>query len=250
MVFGQRGIAFLGPGVRLIAYIIISQHPPYGLLVVAFILAGFGNGLEDAAWNAWIGNMQNANEILGFLHGFYGLGGTLSPLIATSMIVKAHLHWYTFYYLMIGAAVIELAFALTVFWAETGKKYRDANPRTTGKQGGRTIEALRNKVTWICAVFLLVYVGIEVALGGWVVVFERNIRHAAPFAAGMSATGYWLGITLGRVVLGFVTPKIGEKLAILVHVISLYATPSRSNKNHRWLSYQIPTYYISFNAKF
>lgn len=32
----------------------------------------------------------------------------------------------------------------------------------------------------------------------------------------MSATGFWLGITVGRVILGFVTPRIGEKLAIMV----------------------------------
>ena len=69
MTLGQRGVAYIAPGVRLVGYIIIAQHPPYAVLVLAFILAGFGNGLEDAAWNAWIGNMQNANEVLGFLHG-------------------------------------------------------------------------------------------------------------------------------------------------------------------------------------
>jgi len=45
--------------------------------------------------------MENANELLGFLHGAYGLGATISPLIATSMITKGQLQWYTFYYLMV-----------------------------------------------------------------------------------------------------------------------------------------------------
>ncbi len=101
MKFGQRGIALIAPGAHLLAYIIICVHPPYPVLVLAFLLAGFGNGVADAAWNAWIGNMANANEILGFLHGFYGLGGTLSPLIATTMITKGDLPWYSFYYLMV-----------------------------------------------------------------------------------------------------------------------------------------------------
>ena len=49
-----------------------------------------------------IGNMANANEVLGFLHGFYGLGAVLSPLIATTMITKGQrLSWYTFYYVMV-----------------------------------------------------------------------------------------------------------------------------------------------------
>lgn len=32
----------------------------------------------------------------------------------------------------------------------------------------------------------------------------------------MTATGFWLGITVGRLILGFVTPRIGEKLSIAV----------------------------------
>ena len=216
MKLGQRGIAFIGPGVRLLAYIMISQHPPYPVLVILFMIAGYGNGLEDGAWNAWIGDMQNANEVLGFLHGAYGLGGTLSPLIATTMITKGHLSWYSFYYIMIGLQAGELIGAVNAFWHESGKKFRVDHPRTEDAKGGRTKEALKSRVIWICAAFLLIYVGIEVSIGGWVVTFMINIRHSTPFAAGMAETGFWLGITLGRVILGFVTPRIGEKLAILV----------------------------------
>lgn len=46
--------------------------------------------------------MDSANEVLGFLHGFYGVGAVLSPLIATTMITKGQrLPWYTFYYVMV-----------------------------------------------------------------------------------------------------------------------------------------------------
>lgn len=228
MKIGQRGIAIIGPGAHLIAYTVIAVHPPYPVLVVVFILAGFGNGIEDAAWNAWIGDMASANEILGFLHGFYGLGATLSPLIATTMITKADLGWYTFYYVMIGGAAIELAASSAAFWPETGAKFRAANPRTTDKKGGRTKEALSNRVTWICSLFLLAYVGVEVALGGWIVTFMIQVRQGTPFASGMSATGFWLGITVGRVILGFVTPRLGEKLAITVRTTQTsYAHPTR-----------------------
>jgi MFS family permease len=99
--FGQRGAAFLAPFCHLCAYIGIALHPPYPVLVVVFILAGFGNGLEDAAWNAWLGNMANSNEVLGFLHGSFGLGAVLSPLAATSLITKSGWAWYQFYYLMV-----------------------------------------------------------------------------------------------------------------------------------------------------
>lgn len=221
MRLGRRGIAFLGPGIRVISYTVTCLHPPYAVMVIFFILAGFGNGLEDAAWNAWIGNMKNPNEVLGVLHGFYGLGATLSPLIATTMVTKANLQWYTFYYVMLGAAGIELVAAITAFWTDTGSIYRKANPRTKEETGSRMRVALNNRVTWVCAVFLLVCVGIEVAISGWVVVFMMKVRHAAPFAAGMGETGYWLGLTVGRVVLGFVTGRLGEMTAVFVCPISL-----------------------------
>ena len=107
--FGQRGVAFLSPGCHLLAYIVIAVHPPYPVLVVIFAIAGFGSGLEDAAWNAWVGNMANPNEVLGFLHAFYGLGATLSPLIATSMITKGGLPWYVFYYLMVSSGFSQVS---------------------------------------------------------------------------------------------------------------------------------------------
>jgi hypothetical protein len=75
--FGQRGVATVAPLCHLISYIIISVHPPYPVLVVMFIFVGFGNGLEDAAWCAWIGNM------------------------ASAMVSKAGLEWYAFYYIMV-----------------------------------------------------------------------------------------------------------------------------------------------------
>jgi fucose permease len=218
MKFGQRGVAIIGPSTRLAAYVIMSQHPPYPVLVLCFVLAGYGNGLEDAGWNAWVGNMQNANEVLGFLHGAYGLGGTLAPLLATSLITKVHWGWWTFYYFMFGAVATELVFASWAFWGATGQVFRDSHPNTSKGKGSRTKEALNSRIVWICAAFLLVYVGIEVSLGGWVVSFMINIRNVGNFDAGISTTGYWAGITAGRVILGFITTRIGEKEAILIYI--------------------------------
>jgi fucose permease len=99
--FGQRGVAIIGPSCHLISYIVLAAHPPYPVLVVIFILVGFGNGLIDAGWCAWIGNMANANEVSGFLQACYALGATVSPLMSTAMFTKGGLPWYTFYYLMV-----------------------------------------------------------------------------------------------------------------------------------------------------
>ena len=47
MRFGQRGIAMIGPACRVIAYLVSSLHPPYPVLVISYILAGFGNGVTS-----------------------------------------------------------------------------------------------------------------------------------------------------------------------------------------------------------
>lgn len=115
-----------------------------------------------------------------------------------------------------------MACTLAAFWSADKHDFRKRTAYNTSdrKKDDRLKQALFSKiaarVTWLCSAFLLGYVGTEVALGGWVVTFMIRVRDGGAFASGMTATGFWIGITVGRVVLGFVTPRIGEKLAIIV----------------------------------
>lgn len=119
-------------------------------------------------------------------------------------------------------AGVELGVCLACFWESTGAVFRKATVRSAGDEGrkGGLRQALFRRpsarITWICAIFLLGYVGIEVALGGWIVTFMMRVRNGSRFASGMTATGFWLGITVGRVILGFITPRVGEKISITV----------------------------------
>ncbi|KAM0554667.1 hypothetical protein ACHAPJ_006736 [Fusarium lateritium] len=216
---GQRGVAILGPVCRLIAYIPVALHPPFPSLPCFMLFTGFGNGVQDSGYNAWIGNMQRANELLGFLHGAYGLGGTIGPLIASAMITEGHLEWYTFFYIMIGLVAIELIVGTAAFWGATGEEYRRRVRFEHGKNRATTRMAMNKSITWIVAAFLLGYVAAEVSLGGWIVTFMLRVRHAKPFLAGLTVTLFWLGLTLGRVILGFITERVGEKTAIMVYLM-------------------------------
>ncbi|KAL4887680.1 MFS general substrate transporter [Aspergillus karnatakaensis] len=223
MTIGQRGIAILAPACHLIAYIICCVHPPYPALVVAYIFAGTANGIHEAAWNAYLGNMQNSGEILGLLHGLYGVGAVISPLIATNLITRAHVGWYTFYYFMIGISAISAILCPLTFWRFTGAAYRKSREGSDDAQGGLRDALFTRKaarVSWLCAFLLLLYVGVEVTVGGWIVTLMLEVRHADAFPSGMTATGFWLGITVGRMVLGFVTSRIGEKLATAIYIIA------------------------------
>ncbi|KAL4804025.1 major facilitator superfamily domain-containing protein [Aspergillus unguis] len=235
--FGRRGIALLSPGCHLVAYIVNCVHPPYPVLVVSFIFAGLGNGLADSAWNAWIGNMQDSNQMLGLLHGLYGAGAVMAPLVSTALITEAGVGWFYFYYIMVACAAIELATCLWAFWDSDAAAFRDEQALTSSsstpnssteptsedqEQGGIRRALFSRKyarATWLLAFFLLGYVGVEVAIGGWVVTFLMRVRNGREFASGMGSTGYWLGITVGRIVLGFVTPRVGEKLGIAIYLV-------------------------------
>ncbi|KAF8461377.1 major facilitator superfamily domain-containing protein [Kalaharituber pfeilii] len=217
---GRRGVGFFGSMCHGVSYVIMALHPPYPTLVVVMCLAGFGSGCIDAAWNSYIGVMDKSNEILGLLHGMYGLGAVLSPIIATTLITRGN-PWYTFYYLMIGLAAIAAIFSVLTFWTETGTQYRADHTPVAGRttHGGRTREALKHKTTWLISGFLWIYVGAEVALGGWIVTFMLRIRNSTPFDSGMVSAGFWIGLTVSRFTLGWLTGRWGEKKMVTIYLI-------------------------------
>ncbi|KAI1624515.1 major facilitator superfamily domain-containing protein [Exophiala viscosa] len=271
VVYGQRGVAWIMSVSHLVGYTAICVHPPYPVLVVVYIVVGFGNGLGDSAWNAWIGDMANANEILGFLHGFYGLGGALSPLVATTVVTKKHSpwHWYEFYYLMVGAAAIEVVVLVGAFWKADGPAYRAQRSPASGDEAvddaetglgepqqrtllnklspfgkrekgkSETVEAIKNKTTILTSLFLLIYVGAEVSIGGWIVTFMLRVRHGPAFGSGMTSTGFWLGVTVGRFLLGFVTERLfkSERWAVATYLVCSVAAELVS-----WL---VDNFYVS-----
>ncbi|KAL5621230.1 hypothetical protein BROUX41_006700 [Berkeleyomyces rouxiae] len=216
--FGQFGVAALGPLLHTAGFLPLVFHPPYPVLPVAMFISGLGSGVQDSAWNAWAGNMQNSNELLGIIHGVYGLGGTVGPLIATAMLTKADCPWWYFFYLMLGFSAIEIPINMWAFWGQSGRVHRESMQAVDDGLRVSTKRILSRPLTWLISIFLLGYVGVEISLGGWITTFMMEVRHAEPFLAGISTTFYWLGITLGRFILGFATSRIGEKLAITIYL--------------------------------
>ncbi|CAI0644209.1 unnamed protein product [Colletotrichum noveboracense] len=221
---GQRGLAVFCGSAHAISAVISILHPPFPVLIVSFMIAGLGNGLSDAAWNAWIGGLDRSNELLGFLHAAYGVGGIISPLIATAMIARASMPWYKFYYVVLGFSVVELVALTASFWSYTGRHYRESMTQFQGTDGksvsmrATLVTLPEARVAWLAALFVLIYIGVEVSVGGWVVEFMLRVRNGEAFASGMCATGYWMGITFGRILLPFVTNMTGPKLSVSVYL--------------------------------
>lgn len=234
---GQRGIAIIGPGLHVISFISATQHPPFPVFVIICMLTGLGSGLVDGGWNAWLGAIPNNNGIMGSLHGFYSLGATVAPLIATAVITKAGWQWYGFYYLMTSAALIEFGSSVAAFWTITGFKYRMIHQRiinqdaedssricpTNNQNDKSTLQALGNVYTWLISAFIFVYAGIEISLADWILTLLVDVRHRSAFDASMVTTGYWGGFTIGRILLGFLISylKIGHRSVTLCLLISM-----------------------------
>jgi MFS family permease len=79
------------------AYCIQAPQPPFPLLVISYCINGFGEALQDAQSNGLVANLPtNAFTKMSILHGVYGLGAFISPLVATQFAQK---HRWTFHFL-------------------------------------------------------------------------------------------------------------------------------------------------------
>ena len=68
------------------------------------------------------------------------------------------------------------------------------------------------------AFFILVYVGVEVTIGGWIVTYIIEERHGGP-SSGYISSGFFGGLTLGRVALLPINKWIGERRALYIYAL-------------------------------
>ncbi|KAH7002525.1 major facilitator superfamily domain-containing protein [Ilyonectria destructans] len=219
MRWGQRGIAILAPICHVVTFVVLAVHPPFPVLIVGNAFSGFGNGLTDACFPAWVGGMHRGSTLQGFLTACYSIGALCAPLVAAVMISRAGLPWYTFYYIMVGLSVLELCGLVVCFWRCDGPSYRASQPQnTSGSSGFGVRAAIKNKVAWIVALFFFVDTGVMTGIGGWTVTYMLRVRGASLYASGLSVSGYWLGMALGRAILGFVNEKFGIRICTAIYL--------------------------------
>ncbi|KAH8824832.1 major facilitator superfamily domain-containing protein [Flagelloscypha sp. PMI_526] len=215
--FGK--VMLIGSLCQVIAYTIQAPAPPFPLFVISFTISGIGMAMQDAQANAYVAMFKrNPSAKMGILHAIYGVGAFASPLIATQF---AQLRHWSFYYLCsIGFAIINVALILVVFRGRTTNELlpmlgippgdADASEHSKFKQ------ILTNKTIQFMAFFLLIYVGIEVTIGGWIVTFMQEKRGGGP-DAGYISSGFFAGLTIGRVALLWVNKLVGERNAVYLY---------------------------------
>lgn len=66
---------------------------------------------------------------------------------------------------------------------------------------------------------MVLYVGSEVTIGGWLLTFLMNVRKGSPAASSLATSGFWIGVTVGRFSLGWITGYVGEKIMVSLYLI-------------------------------
>ncbi|KAH6614874.1 MFS transporter-like protein [Boeremia exigua] len=214
--FGQFGIALLGPVLQIIAAALLSLHPPFGLVLVGFAVQGLGSGLLDGSWCAWAGSMEKSSTMSGFLHGSYSAGAATAPILITAMTTNGHA-WYTWCYVLVALSVVDAVALSAAFWNETASAYRQMHQSERTDNKAHAQATFKFPATWWCAAYCLADVGVETAISGWVVSFMLRSRSATPYLAGLSSSGYWAGMAVGRLVLGPLTDNIGVRKATVMY---------------------------------
>ena len=227
--FGRAKTLAFGQIIITLGYIMLITRPPFPVVVVAFYFLGFGIALNLALNNTFCANLAGNTTILGFFHGGYGIGGTVGPLIATSLVTRDH-PWSTFYLIALGLSLLNLSIFLTVFRnyerdTPSSQPLRPtaSNPTGTTSRAALLKQALRNKTTILGALFIFAYQGAEVSISGWVISFLISYRHSSPAHVGYVTSGFWAGITLGRFALSHPAHRIGEKRAVFCLILGATA---------------------------
>ena len=123
---GYKGVSMMGTMCMMSAYLVASLEPPYFVLVIGYVFSGIGFGSLDASLNAWMGNLVDSNQLLGILHGCYGIGCMISPPLITHLVErkKNPWPWNAYYVVLTAVAASCFVFFAVTFRDETPLKFR------------------------------------------------------------------------------------------------------------------------------
>ena len=208
---GNRRFLVLGVVSFLLGVGTLSLMPQFMVILIMMLPLGFGVAIIDAGLNTYIASMPRNAALLNYLHAFYGIGALLGPLIA-STILAIRWGWNSVCILWIGMSLVLLIGFQLVFREENISQREDT---ATRPESNVLVAALSVPMVWIAALFMLIYVGAEVSVGSRTYSFLTEERHAPILLAGWMVSGYWIGLTLGRLTLARVTLRIGSERLIL-----------------------------------
>ncbi len=191
----------------VIALFGFSVSTSFWMLIAFAIPYGLGAGAIDAALNNYVA-LHYSSKSMSWLHCFWGVGTIVSPFIMSYALTYSV--WNTGYrivgFLQLGIALL-LLFTLPV-WR--------VNKDTSAYQGKSIglIKALKIKGVPFLLVGFFAYCAAEATTMNWASTYFSTVKNMPAEQAARLASLFYIGITVGRFLCGFITDKLGDKKMI------------------------------------
>jgi fucose permease len=187
--------------------------PGLGLVLGAAVLAGAAAGMMDAGLNTAIA-LSGRQRLLNLLHGAYGVGTALGPLVVTAAILTGS--WRSAYLLLI---VLDLVVAGS--WLRHRRDAPAPAPaeKTQALEPRPAAQWSRRRYGLVVAVGMSVfflYTGLEVGAGQWEASFCRGHLGLSTSATGLATFGYWGALTAVRISLALVPRPVAPRTVVRV----------------------------------
>lgn len=215
-LFSDRLNRKFGTGLVTAASVLLTAIALFGFSVADSIIVicilgipyGLGAGAIDAALNNYVALHYNSRQ-MSWLHCFWGLGASISPYIM-GYAIGNNLGWRSGYGIVSGIQV-----ALTVFLFITlplwKKVHKTENATENVTKALKLTEAVKIKGVVFVLISFFAYCSLEGTCGIWASSYLVEYRGVDVETAASFASLFYLGITVGRFVSGFIADKFGDK---------------------------------------
>lgn len=201
---GTRIVTVGSVFLTVVALFGFSFSTSFWMLIAFAVPYGLGAGAVDAALNNYIALHYKAKH-MSWLHCFWGVGAIVSPFIMSAALKKGT---WNDGYRTVGFLQLAIALLLLVtlpVWKVNGTKSGESG-KSVGLLGALKIKG----VPFLLAGFFA-YCAAEATTMQWASTYFAEVKGIpAERAAGFAAL-FYIGITAGRFLSGFITDKLGDR---------------------------------------
>lgn len=185
--------------------------PAWWMIIGASFIRGIGQGAIDAGMNAYIATNYN-NRIMNWLHGWFGVGWTIGPLLMTTIVTQTTFSWRTGFLVVAALQLVMVAAYLLTLkrWVNHADVQADASAAPRPARFS-VFETLRLPLVWVTVLFIFFYAGLEVTVGNWTFPLFKDSRGVPELLAGQLVSLYAGSFTLGRFLTGFIPPSVSRR---------------------------------------
>ena len=181
----------------------------FWLLLVFAVPYGLGAGGVDACLNNYVA-LHYKSKHMSWLHAMWGLGATISPYIMCYALTDGT-GWNQGYLIV---SLIQFSLSIIVFTTlPKWKKNNDNIVKENSKSlSFKEVFMIPGAVT--CFIMFFCYCALEQTAMLWASSYLVQNNHLNEETAAMLASLFCIGITLGRIINGFLTFKLNDKSLI------------------------------------